>query len=211
MKRCTKCGINKERSEFARCARERDGLQFKCKLCEAIYRNENKAACLTRSRLSRLKKIDHYLAVARAYASQRRAAGLATVPTKEQSSAKQRRWRAVNHERALSIARKSRAKRMGSQLAESRAWKKANHAACIAQNAKRRADKIRATPPWADLAAIKEIYKRARRAGKAVDHIVPLRGKTVCGLHVAANLQLLDKPKNSSKGNRWETDELWRA
>ena len=76
--------------------------------------------------------------------------------------------------------------------------------------AKRRAAKLQATPAWADLAAIKAVYAEAVRLETLhgtpyhVDHIVPLQGATVCGLHVHANLQVLPGPENSSKGaRRW--------
>jgi 5-methylcytosine-specific restriction endonuclease McrA len=42
MKTCTKCKIEKERSEFAKGSREKDGLQHSCKMCNAKYRAENK-------------------------------------------------------------------------------------------------------------------------------------------------------------------------
>lgn len=64
-----------------------------------------------------------------------------------------------------------------------------------------RAAKLQATPPWADLETITRIYK-ARPEGMEVDHIIPLQGKNVCGLHVDYNLQYLTESENSSKGNR---------
>lgn len=59
------------------------------------------------------------------------------------------------------------------------------------------------TPTWANREAIDAIYAEARRMNMTVDHIVPLRGKTVSGLHVESNLQLLTHEENARKGNRF--------
>lgn len=69
-----------------------------------------------------------------------------------------------------------------------------------------------ATPKWADMDSIGVVYAKAAelrvRMGIdfQVDHIVPLQGKTVCGLHCHANLQLLCAQENLSKSNTYWPD-----
>ena len=55
-----------------------------------------------------------------------------------------------------------------------------------------------ATPKWVDKAALKEIYDN-RPEGYDVDHIYPLRGKNICGLHIPENLQYLPSDENRNK------------
>jgi hypothetical protein len=72
---------------------------------------------------------------------------------------------------------------------------------------RRRATEL-ATPAWADLTAIRAIYREAARLTKEtgqphhVDHVVPLNSPVVCGLHNQFNLQVLPAFLNLSKGNR---------
>ncbi len=40
-----------------------------------------------------------------------------------------------------------------------------------------------------------------------VDHVIPLRGKLISGLHVWDNLQLLDRLLNTKKGNKFNGNE----
>lgn len=69
----------------------------------------------------------------------------------------------------------------------------------------------RATPPWANKSLIKEIYDRAHQltveTGEMheVDHVIPLQGKLICGLHVETNLKILTFIDNRTKGNKWLT------
>ena len=66
---------------------------------------------------------------------------------------------------------------------------------------KRKASQLKATPKFANLNKIREIYKKCPK-GYVVDHIIPLQSKIVCGLHVEWNLQYLTPSANCSKSNR---------
>lgn len=74
---------------------------------------------------------------------------------------------------------------------------------------KRRAALKIATPSWADHGAIEAFYVEARRLTDEtgilheVDHIVPIQGKRVCGLHVEANIQILTKIDNVKKHSKF--------
>ena len=77
------------------------------------------------------------------------------------------------------------------------------HYAKIVQRVRLRENALKQrTPTWANREAIDAIYAEAQRMNMTVDHIVPLRGKTVSGLHVEHNLQLLTREENARKGNR---------
>jgi len=79
-------------------------------------------------------------------------------------------------------------------------WRKANPEKHRANNAKRRAAKLQATPAWADLQEIQDFYE-ACPPGHHIDHIFPLNSPIMCGLHVRSNLQYLPAKENISKGN----------
>jgi hypothetical protein len=93
-----------------------------------------------------------------------------------------------------------------SYLASMRKRKPQKAAAEMARQAK----KLQATPPWLtkeDLKQIDAIYVFAKETTSlagfdcSVDHIVPLRGKEVCGLHVPWNLRVVSRSYNSKKHN----------
>ena len=82
-------------------------------------------------------------------------------------------------------------------------------AARTEHHARRRATLLQRQPPWADLRAIRQVYREARQITKAtgvqyhVDHKIPLQGELVSGLHVHNNLQILTGAENIKKRNRF--------
>lgn len=140
---------------------------------------------------------------------------LATIEGKERNKIHQQRYRATdygalkNRERT----RKARSTPVGKEKRDrinkicSKAWRKANTEKTSSYVAKRRADKLQRTPKWADLKAISEFYAN-RPEGYHVDHIIPLCGELVSGLHVLENLQYLPASENCSKSNNFDPDSF---
>jgi hypothetical protein len=71
--------------------------------------------------------------------------------------------------------------------------------------AKYNASKLNRTPVWANLEEIKRFYDNCPD-GYQVDHIIPLQGKLVSGLHVHTNLQYLTPEENRIKSNTFKLE-----
>lgn len=80
-----------------------------------------------------------------------------------------------------------------------------NNAYKKAKVVRKRIDKCRGdrVPKWADKNKIYEVYNNCPD-GYSVDHIIPLNGKIVSGLHVASNLQYITKEENNFKRNKFD-------
>lgn len=83
------------------------------------------------------------------------------------------------------------------------AWAKRHPGKALAKVRKRELSKLERIPAWADLVKIKDFYAN-RPNGMVIDHIIPLNGLLVSGLHCEANLQYLCPKENSSKGNNFD-------
>ena len=114
---------------------------------------------------------------------------------------RQRAWLTLNRDKAISATKR---------------WKANNPARVLAMNAQRQSHVRMATPSWVDREQLQAVYDECKRLESEtgirhdVDHIIPLRGKNVCGLHVPWNLRAIPRTENQKKSNRLLRD-LWRA
>jgi hypothetical protein len=140
--------------------------------------------------------------------------------------AKEREWYLANKDKAHATQKRSHdnhketgkaaSKRWGEEnkdrkLENTRRWQKENPGLVNAITARRRAAKLQATPKWLteeQHAEITELYVLAKELQwlseepLEVDHIYPLQGEEVSGLHVPWNLQILPKKLNLIKSNK---------
>lgn len=160
-----------------------------CKVCGVA--KPYKGSCVSCSRVTKARyKVRHMLKVKAgrtAYKKAKHAAGATARATKKA-------------ERRATLRTR--------RLAAKKAWKIHNRGAVNASTAGRFAAKMHATPPWANKFFIEEAYHLAALRSDMmgfkweVDHILPLRHKLFCGLHVEYNLQVIPRVDNMRKGNR---------
>jgi hypothetical protein len=123
---------------------------------------------------------------------------------KEQTRLSAAKQRAANPEKVKEQNRLSAAKQKAANP------EKVNEKLRVS-GAKRRAAKLQRTPAWCNHELIKLIYAHATHIEELgikchVDHIVPLQGKKVCGLHVHNNLSVVTDLENLKKNNRHGSD-----
>ncbi len=182
-KTCTRCGATKQISEFPLC---RGRPRARCKPCHS-QDAMNWA----------LKNHDRYKARMLEWHKENKQPRFMGPPLpdhvkKERKRIASAKWRANNKERFDAMRKNWANKNAGRRLAITR---------------RRQTRLLKACPAWANHFFIDEIYDlRARREAALgikfdVDHIVPLRGKTVCGLHVEYNLAIIPRRQNRIKHN----------
>ena len=127
---------------------------------------------------------------------------------REEVKDRKNEWYQENRETVINTA----ATRPAHILREYRNPWKANHKTQIRADTKARRRKHRdATPPWLSRkqkSEIRQLYQIAMTMTQTtgeqyvVDHIIPLQGETVCGLHVPWNLRVITQEENLKKSNK---------
>lgn len=134
-----------------------------------------------------------------------------------------RKWREANPEKTVAQQKRYFEKNKNSRIATLMEWRKNNperiqqvkenwynnnQALRNSYSAKWRRECRRATPDWANFEKITEIYdestQRTKQSGIShhVDHIVPVQGKHVTGLHIHQNMRIIPATDNVKKRAR---------
>jgi hypothetical protein len=202
LKMCNKCQCEKPISEFGKDRARYDGLTYRCLECR-------KAANKTQSDVIRAQKRNHYERNKELLLSRKRESYLGNAEKKRM------------YQRAYAAARPEETK-LKSKLFYAKnpdyykQFRQKYPDRINAKEVKRKTAKMNRTPPWLtedDFWLIEQAYnlaaKRTQMFGFSwhVDHIIPLQGKIVSGLHVPCNLQVIPGSINTSKQNKFEVQD----
>jgi hypothetical protein len=190
VKLCVTCKAQKPLSEFYKRKDLPDGYRNDCKVCRSATSlkkyYENHEAGKARLKVAHAKRI----ANSPNFYAERYA------KYKEQDLARAKLAYQANAE---------------DRKAKQRLWSKTNRGIANALSKRYKLKKVNATPPWLSESQLLHIKCKYQLAAMLnihgveawhVDHIVPIRGKDVCGLHVPWNLRVIPAKENMAKGNR---------
>ena len=181
-KQCTKCEEVKDLSFFVKQRSHKTGFSSWCKTCSKGRRDAQKQYHAKRYKEWLLKNKDH-------------------------KKAYNKQWLKDNLEHSREYAKQYWNNKKDVKKKHRQTDYHKNKPRFIANSAKRRAYKLKATPSWLNETHIKEIlafYILAKKLSKEtlvkyhVDHIEPLKGEDVCGLHVPWNLRVVTAAENIS-------------
>jgi len=183
MKICTKCKEEKPFSLFSKRSTAKDGLQHHCKSCKIDYQrnNPNRNAVVAKYRNANKK-----ICIQRSILSQQKNRFYYTQKAIE--------WAKNNRNRYLENRRNWYAKNSATEI----------------EKVRRRVGRIRQGLNFmseAEYVEVQGMYDFCRIFKNfEVDHIIPLNGKTVSGLHVLGNLQVIHRSYNRSKGANFDPE-----
>lgn len=187
LKKCKTCGMEKPRSDFYSHAQTFDRLAQSCKKCDITRRikwdREHKDRAKERIARWARRHPEYSTIQSRKYRARNPEIYKAKVAAYHQANKEKRNAQIAKHKKDFP-------------------WKN------CAEVMKRHAQKLKATPQWANSFFIEEIYHLATLRTAVlgfkwhVDHIYPLQSKWVCGLHTEKNLRVIPASENQRKFNK---------
>jgi len=184
MKICIRCNISKEDTSFRK-------NRNACRRCNTEL-----------STIRRRKNPEKYNIIRRAYCKQN---------SEQITNTNKKSYYKNRTARLATVSKRAKLKRQEINVYD-REYARKNPDKRTAIYAKRRAAKLNRIPDWltkSDWIEIKWAYKIARQLTKEtgieheVDHIIPLKGKNISGLHCPQNLQILTAKENNIKKNKF--------
>ena len=178
MKTCTKCGEETPLENFSKNKSKSDGLNNYCKPCMRSYKRV-------------YDQKDH---------------------VKEANRARSLKSHYANREKCVARSKEYHAKNRDAIRARQRKYYEDNLPYMLQRASVGRGERARRTVSWANQQMIDAYYMEAKRLEDLtgikfhVDHIIPLQGELVSGLHVETNLQLLPAHENLGKSNSFDPE-----
>lgn len=179
MKYCSRCKTEKPYSEFGLKKETKDGYRYCCRKCASNMETEKRRSNKT----------------ARASAN----AAAKKYREKMKSSINLDEYREKNKQ----SCRRYYHSNLAASREASKRWRLENKEHKRFMNTMRKKYVKQQTPIWANVKKIRQIYLNCPD-GMHVDHVIPLKGKLVCGLHVENNLQYLTPLENIKKNNSFD-------
>lgn len=202
---------------FYKRAKSPDGLALKCISCDKQYKQANKEKIAARRKNYNQKNKERFSLYAKEY----REKNLEEVKDREKSYKRKnkdkiaevaKQYRVKNPEKVAQTQKKYLESNREKVLERQKKYREKNKPLRTSLERKRQASKMKRTPAWLtefDKIKMKCLYQlaamRTRESGQEwhVDHIIPLQGKLVCGLHVPSNLRVITAFENMQKHNNF--------
>lgn len=204
--RCSHCRATKPATEFFNNKSHKSGYSNRCKPCQMeatqLWRSKNKERDQENARRRYVENNVRHKALQKMWRESNKNVIAAKARVYSAKNAQAIKKRSIDWDIAHPDSYKERKKR----------YQARNRDKVNAATSARRAKRLMASPSWANAFFIAEAFHLAKLREKVtgfkwnVDHVVPLRSKIVCGLHVECNLQVIPASKNMAKGNRFWPD-----
>ena len=196
MKNCMRCKQDQRLLEFYKGKRLKDGVGHICRSCRKIELKAEKEELKIKEvqKVEKLKIKEEKL-----------------ITEKERRRESSRKSHSKHKEKHNKACRDWYEKNAEERKKQMRQYNKENSTKLNANAMKRYACKIKRTPPWLaedHFIEIESYYAEARELTDffgipwEVDHIVPLQGRNVSGLHVPWNLRVVPRSVNRRKSNK---------